>query len=802
MAAKRNRGQADNTLPIMDLIYLCLANWHWFLASIVVSLAIAVLYILMTPPIYVSSATVLIKDDSENRASSAAFTTFSENYRSIAEEELKVLHSPAMMIEAINKLNLDVCYTGEGGLHNPIIYGAGLPATLKFLDIGKNDEISLTMHVTPEDEVCMWGFSKELLPVEKGFFRAHDGDTVTTPLGRITVSINHESNLNRERNIFVTRTNINKTIEEFCARYSASFENKNATIVNLRIRDISTQRGRDILNTIIDTYNEQWLADRNQIAVSTDTFLDERIDLLRRELWELDGLIASQKTASSSQESSAAAGSSLLAEKKENEQQLLALTNQQQVVQYLVGILKENKNYLLPGNIGLENVNLQTLVNEYNTTLLRRNSIVQNSSEKNPLVKDYDNRLHKLKSAILTAANTEIEAISSQMRFMRKAETSSNQAISSTPEQAKRLQSILRQQKVKNALYLFLLQKKEENVLSKEYTANNLKVLAAPMSYGTPVAPMKKNAIMLALAIAVMLPMLLIFFKEITYKKIRGRKDLEGLDIPFLGEIPMYVPETKKEAKEYMRGKGNKSILVKHGSRDIINEAFRVLRTNLNFITKHNDKCDVLLLTSFNPGSGKTFLTMNIAASLAMKDDKVLVIDGDMRHGSTSAYISSPSTGISNYLNGSIDDIHSAIVAYEGIENLHILPVGAIPPNPTELLHGEKFGNLIALLRKEYDYIIIDCPPIDIVADTQIIEEHADRTIFVLRTGLLERSMLDELETIYEEKRLKNLSIILNGTYSHGGYHKYGYRYGYRYSYRYGYRYGYKYGYRGDKKKK
>jgi capsular exopolysaccharide synthesis family protein len=187
---------------------------------------------------------------------------------------------------------------------------------------------------------------------------------------------------------------------------------------------------------------------------------------------------------------------------------------------------------------------------------------------------------------------------------------------------------------------------------------------------------------------------------------------------------------------------------------------------------------------------------MNIAASLALKGEKVLVVDGDMRHGSASAYISSPATGISNYLSGEKKNISEAIVEHSENRGLFILPVGTIPPNPTELLHSKRFGELIATLREEYSYILIDCPPIDIVADTQIIEQQADRTLFVVRNGLLERNMLGELENIYETKRLKNLSMILNGTLSHGSYYKYGYRYGYRYSYRY----GYKYGYHGEKK--
>ena len=259
----------------------------------------------------------------------------------------------------------------------------------------------------------------------------------------------------------------------------------------------------------------------------------------------------------------------------------------------------------------------------------------------------------------------------------------------------------------------------------------------------------------------------------------------------------MYLPDNAKEAKKRLNGTEEKNILVKEGSRDIINEAFRVLRTNIQFVAKKDGRCEVVILTSFNPGSGKTFLTMNIAASLSLKKEKVLVIDGDMRHGSSSAYVGSPSMGLSNYLSGELNDIDKAVVQHREYPNLYILPVGTIPPNPTELLHGKRYGELIEQLRSEYDYILIDCPPIDIVADTQIIEEYADRTLFVVRTGLLERSMFNELEEIYETKRLKNLSIILNGTFSHGGYYKYGYRYGYRYSYRYGYRYGY----HGEKKR-
>lgn len=800
MAKKNKRQQNDNTLPIIDLLYLCAANWHWFAASLFITLSIAALYILMTPPVYMSRASVLIKDDSQTRTGAAnSFTAFSDNHRSNAEEELMAMRSPAIMAEAVKRLGLDITYTGDGRFHDPVIYGHGLPVTLKMLDLGKNDDATLTMNLQSDGTLCMWGFTKNDNSIG-GFIRATDGQTVETPIGRIAVTFTEHSEKNRNCNINVTRTNINETIERFYSNFSASFENENTTIANLRIKDISTLRGRAILEAMMGIYNEQWLADKNQIAISTDSFLNERISLLQQELWQLDGQAASY--AGRGVQTGKSDGSAMLSQMKETEKELLELNNQREIVQYIINILRDDKRLLLPGNIGLKNVNIQSLADEYNNALLRRNAIAQNSSESNPIVKDYDKRLDKFKETIISAANNEIESLNSQIRLTRKAESKSNQALATSPELAKQQQNIERQLKVKNALYLFLLQKREENELSKEYTASNTRVISAPKSSWAPVAPMKKNAILMALAIGLLVPTAIIFFKEISNNKVRGRKDLEGIDIPFVGEIPMYIPEDRKEARKALRGTGAKTILVEQGSRNIINEAFRVLRTNLQFITRQKEGCNVIALTSFNPGSGKTFLTMNIAASLALKGEKVLVIDGDMRHGSSSAYVSSPKTGLSNYLSKGIDSIDDAIVTYPGHDGLHVLPVGTIPPNPTELLHEKRFGELITQLRNKYSYILIDCPPVDIVADTQIIEEYTDRTLFVVRTGLLARNMLDELESIHEEKRLKNLAIILNGTYSHGGYYKYGYRYGYRYSYRYGYRYGYKYGYHSDKKKK
>jgi tyrosine-protein kinase Etk/Wzc len=298
-----------------------------------------------------------------------------------------------------------------------------------------------------------------------------------------------------------------------------------------------------------------------------------------------------------------------------------------------------------------------------------------------------------------------------------------------------------------------------------------------------PTSPVRRNVLAVSVLLGLLIPFAVIYVKEVNNTKVRGRKDIEDLTVPFLGEIPL-----DREKTEHA---DDPRVVVHEGNRDVMNEAFRVLRTNLGFLTS-KEKGSVIMVTSFNPGSGKTFLTVNTGISLAIKGKSVLVIDGDLRRGSASAYVGSPKEGLSDYLVGKIDNIGEVIVADTLQPGLSFLPIGRIPPNPTELLETPRFRHLIDTVRNEYDYVFIDCPPIEIMADAQIVESVSDRTVFVVRAGLLERAMVPELEKLYQEKKYKNMSIILNGTEAGG--RRYGYRYGYGYGYGHGYGKGYGYG--------
>lgn len=281
----------------------------------------------------------------------------------------------------------------------------------------------------------------------------------------------------------------------------------------------------------------------------------------------------------------------------------------------------------------------------------------------------------------------------------------------------------------------------------------------------------------------------IIYVTEVLNGRVRGKKDLENISVPFAGEIPMAsgkVMSARKISKSVHQEHINHTqmnVLVKHGKRDTINEAFRVLRTNVEFMAKRKDH-NKILMTSFNSGSGKSFITMNLATSLALKGKKVLMIDCDLRHASLSDYVGTPKKGISNYLSYQNDSFDDLIIKCESAEGLYMLPCGTIPPNPVELLADDRFKNLLATVEPQYDYIFLDCPPVDVVADTQIVCENADTTLFVIRARLLEKSMLPELESFYKKGRFNNMSVILNGSIISEG--KYGYKYGYNYGH-YGY---------------
>lgn len=776
-------------VQLQDLLYLCLRKWQWILLSLVVSMGCAIYYVLTTPPVYTRSADLLIKSDTNGASTSSEADIFADmgiTTKANINNEITTMRSPDLMLEVAKRLHLDISYTVDGRFHEVAVYGTELPVNVTMLGVKDGNYVDFHLKLSPGGKIELSDFTcngEEVGDVYAGQIN----QVIQTPVGKVCIVPTRLYAAQHGCEVNVSRRPVEVMAAHMMANLGVVQLDDMSNILTLTLNDLSTARAEDVLNTLIQVYNENWIKDKNQVAVNASRFIAERLSIIENELGTVDNDISSFK----SQNLMIDVGSSatqFMSQAQRAEDELRSLNDQLYLARYMrKSITDDAQRYeLLPTNSGLGGETVNAQINRYNELIMERSQLVAQSSVSNPLVKELDAQLAALRKVMVGSLDNSILAIDTQIKTLKNMGGKATQEIASSPNKAKYLLSVERQQKVKESLYIYLLQKREENELSQAFTSSNTRVIRKPSGSNAPTAPMRRNILLIAFAIGLLAPVVIIFIIENSNTVLRGRADLKGLKLAFLGEIPYF--STKK--KGFFQRKKNQrhntpQMVVEEGNRNVINEAFRVLRSNIEFTAGQDKHKNVLMVTSFNPGSGKSFITMNLAKSMAIKGKKVLVIDGDLRHASVSAYVHSPKKGITHYLAGLENDWTSLQVASDNHPNLYVMPVGSLPPNPTELLENGKLHDLVQEAKMQYDYVIIDCPPIDIVADAQIIEQVVERTLFVLRAGLLDRSMLQELETIAEEKRFKNLSVILNGTEMATG----------RYAYRYGYRYGYHYAY-------
>ena len=788
-------------LRLQDLLAISISRWKWFLLSLVLFVGLAVIYLLTTPPVYTRTTSLLIKEGDKKGSSSlssvvsafAEMGIFSANVN--VNNELASIQSPDVILEVIRRLNLDVDYQTDGRYHRETCYGSTLPVKVVFKGLAYNDFSRFDM-VVEDGRFRLSGF--ELNGQSVGgdtVFVVSPNREVHTPVGRLLLAPTpyFQNTAIDGMVIHVTRSGLLACIADCKEKMTAELKDERGTIIDITYKDVSIQRAEEFLNTLISVYNENWVKDKNQIAVSTSQFINERLQVIESELGNVDSNISSYKSANLIPDVEASSQMYMNTANEANIQ-ITDLNNQLYMARYIRDHInnKNSKDQLLPANSGINSAIIEQQINDYNEKMLQRNSLVANSSEENPLAVDMDKNLDKIRSAIVRSIDTQVGTLSTQIKGLRGIQGASTSRLSSNPKQAKYLLSVERQQKVKESLYLFLLQKREENELSQAFTAYNTRVVTAPTGEMKPTSPDNKRILLTAILLGLLVPVIVIYVRENMNTKVRGRKDIESLTIPFAGEIPLYTRSTRhhtlcrwlgwlyksrhgQEAREYLP-------VVKLHSRNIINEAFRVVRTNLEFMAGGSQDTKVIMVTSMNPGSGKTFLTMNTAISFAIKGIKVAVVDFDMRRASLSEYVHLPEIGVADYLNSKLTDWHETLTSPDGYAGVDVIPVGTIPPNPTELLSNDRLQQLIDGLRQDYDLVFLDCPPVEIVADTTVISKYADMTLFVIRAGLLEREMLPVVESYYKEKKFNNISVILNGTTTVGnryGYHRYGYGYGY-----------------------
>lgn len=795
----------ESSFDIKKLISVFLHNWYWFVISVAACCSIAVYKVLSTQPQYNRTAILLIKENNTRRTSAsdveAMLSQVGQTPSKLANE-IVVFQAPSLMSEAVSRLGLTTEYSLKGRLRETVVYSSSVPVLVDFSKVP--EDITVHFTVTPNSDSTTFTvsgvkyFEKGQKFKHNGSYKVHLGEELEFPFGKVSLNKNpyYYSEKAWTKPEVVTKRTLRATTSMFMSRFSASTQDSNkrmSDVLNLSLTDYNVNRAEDLINMIITVYNEKWVIDNNKMAASTSVFIEDRLAAISSELNKVDNTISDYKTKNKVPDVNEASRM-YTSEVTDIVKQVRELESQLSVAKYLRNFLSEVDNTtLIPLPSGINSQGISSQVTEYNNMLLNRNSLVSVSSERNPMVKDLTAALASMKEAIISSVDNYVATIEEQENIALTQQSKTETRIAQSPSQALDLIKYERLQKVQENLYLFLLQKREENELSQAFSAYNTRVVNPPYGSNIPVSPRKMQILLLAFLIGLALPAGVLYLLLMTDTKIHSKKDLEGLTISYLGEIPQ-VGEIEKPVKKFVDRLIKKEsqdevlskLVVEKGNRNISNEAFRIIRANLEFACKPaSDK--VIMVTSFNPGAGKTFINLNLASAMAINGKKVLLIDGDFRRLTLSSFLGLKHKGFADYLASPTGDIEPFICKNVNFENLDVLPVGTLPPNPSELLTNGDLTKIIGEFRQKYDFIFIDCPPIDIVADTQIIAPYADRTIFAVRAGLFDRSQIPDIDKIKQEGKYKNLTLILNGTTAYGGgyYHRgsgYGYGYGYGYN--------------------
>jgi len=742
----------SNGMNLGDLWHKCLRRWPWFIVSVALFVILAVVYLRITPKTYTRTASLMVSEEghggtsydlSSSLFSNLAIFKFKNNTdsKANAKKEMLYIQSTEMLEKVVRHLSLNVEYETDGKGHRETLYGSTLPVKVQFLDLPEDKSGNLTLHLGKNITLELAGVET---PVKLG-------DTLQTPYGRIVVTpaLAFSEAAFNGMTVYVTHHSVGEAISTCRSRLKATMNEDVPSIIDFTYTDVNIERADDVLNAIFEAYS-QVVADNKQLmADELSRLIDERIDLLKDELGDVDDDISTFK-----RDNSMADIQDIIRRARDKEaettKKMNGINHQLHLLRYLRKFILNPANFgqVLPSNTGINNSEIEYHIRNHNNKQLDRNDWAASITEESPLVTDLDVEIANIKKALVELIDNTILAQQDQLLEVREEHNKALAELANTPNKATYLVTIERQKKVKEQIYVYLLQKREENELSQAFTAFNTLVVSAPSGSMSPTAPAILPILIAALLIGLLLPLALILLREMMNTKIRNRKDVDGSTVPFIGEIPAT--------------KAGERIVVNEGDNSPIGEAFRVVRTNMEFIAE--GKGHIAMITSVDPACGKTFVAANLAAAFALKGARTVCVDLDLRQGDLAHYVGRSGQGISAYLNGTTDDWNDLILSVNGHDYLDLIPVGSIPSNPVELLSNPRLKELFDGLRARYDWVIVDCPPVETVADTAIIARQADISVFVVKAGLTERTSVSVIEGYNEEQRYPGMTLLLNGT--------------------------------------
>lgn len=770
--ASGQMGGGGMSLNPMDIVRMIYRYWYWMAGMLVVCLMIAWIKLKSTAPVYTRTASVLIKDKNSGGRIGGEAQVFQEvkflGGSAGVENEMLIFKTERLNREVVKRLGIETTYLQNLGFRDADLYGR-TPVKVEFADSSRIGSFVLTL--LPGGKVRMEQFAEDKAVVE-----ATLNQSVKTPMGVVTVRPTAQyRGANAQGSIKV----VHQTVENMARIYSnqivTALATKESSVVNLTLNDVSPQRAEDYLNMLVEVYKADMVNDKNQMALNTDRFINERLAVLEQDLGGVDGKIATFKQQNKLTDLMSEAG---LATGNTNQiqQQSFGLENQLQLVEFIREYLTDPKKAkdLIPSNTGVADVNIESQISEYNKLLLERDKLLQNSGAENPIVTDMNQALELSRQAIVRSVDNAIASLKIRIKNMKAQEARSAQRLSAVPQHEKYMLSVERQQKVKEQLYVYLLQKREENALAQSITESNARLIEAAKGPAGPISPNGMQYYLIAVVIGLGGPLAVMVLSLMLDTRIRNRKDIEGkISLPFLGDIP------------YKKG-NNGALAVSVDGTDAVTESFRMLRTNLSFMKEDGHAVRVLMTTSMNENAGKTFIASNLAAMMAFAGKRVLLVDLDIRKASLSRQFGGKrQKGVTHYLIGQVEQVEELIHPVSDCPGLDIIYSGAIPPNPAELLLSDKLDELIRAVKDRYDLILLDSVPMGVVADATIVARLTEMTLFVARAGVLDRRQLPDIEQIYQSGKLKNIALVLNSVkeeqlgYGHYGYARYGYGYGY-----------------------
>ena len=781
IANEENREEEHSGFNLAALWKIVVLHWYWIVLSTIVALGAAFGYLKYTRPVYASNMKILVKDEDSRsrmyRGGQLALESMGVISNSNGfDNELEILTSSNISQRVIKSLKLYVSYELDGRLRNHELYKnnpyiVDMPENqlvdlhsliqLKIDRQGDGVHVAGEIYVPRAKEPILFERSVKELP---GSFN--------TPVGTITLQRNPGVGAELpKQTMYATIMPLEYAAKAYGSRLSVSASSKTTTVAVLNYLDTQPERAIDYLNELFRSYNEDANEDKNEVALKTEEFLKNRISAIREELDATESNLESYKKKNELINLTNDA-SNALNKLTEYQKEQVELETQLNLVTALLDYVDDPRNAfnVVPSNLGLKDADMSNLLNKYNDYVLQRNRLLKSSSPENPYVKRLTAQLEEMWPTIRLSLKSVRENILTQKRSAEDQYNLFSKRVGEVPTQERSLNNIIRQQEIKVELYLMLLQKREENYISLNSTAAKARVIDDPRSTGQ-VSPKTKVILLGALVLGLCFPVGLIYLLGLLRYRIEGREDVEMLTkIPVLADIPL-APKSLD---------GELSLAVRENSNDMMEEAFRGLRTNLRFIL--SEKENVIACTSCIPGEGKTFVSTNLAMSLALLGKRVIIVGLDIRKPRLVKLfgLSSDHRGITTFLSSDSGDfqdldkqIHHAVLN----PNLDVLPAGVIPPNPGELISREQLDHAIALLREHYDYVIVDTPPVGLVSDTLSAARVVDMTIMVCRADYSPRNNFQLINALHHDNKMPKITLVLNGIDLKK--RKYGYYYGY-----------------------